>query len=60
MMFEPTETESKQSLDAYIDILFNIYEEAVFKPELLKKAPHDTPVRRLDAVTAARNPILHD
>jgi glycine dehydrogenase subunit 2 len=60
MMFEPTETESKQSLDAYIDILFNIYEEAVSKPELLKNAPHDTPVRRLDAVIAARNPILHD
>jgi glycine dehydrogenase subunit 2 len=60
IMIEPTETESKQSLDAYIDIMFKIYEEATNNPELLKNAPHNTPVRRLDAVKAARNPILHD
>jgi glycine dehydrogenase subunit 2 len=60
MMFEPTETESKKSLDAYIDILLTIYEEANINPELLKQAPHNTPVGRLDAVNAARNPILHD
>lgn len=60
MMFEPTETESKESLDAYTDILLKIYEEATKDPELLKNAPHNTPVGRLDAVTAARNPILHD
>jgi glycine dehydrogenase subunit 2 len=60
MMFEPTETESKDSLDAYTDILLKIYEEAAKNPELLKNAPHNTPVGRLDAVTAARNPILHD
>jgi glycine dehydrogenase subunit 2 len=60
LMIEPTETESKQSLDAYIDIMLKIYEEATNNPELLKNAPHNTPVRRLDAVTAARNPILHD
>jgi len=60
MMFEPTETESKDSLDAYTDILLKIYEEAAKNPELLKNAPHNTPEGRLDAVTAARNPILHD
>jgi glycine dehydrogenase subunit 2 len=60
MMIEPTETESKQSLDAYVDIMLKIYEEATTNPELLKNAPHNTPVRRLDAVTAARNPTLHD
>jgi len=60
MMFEPTETESKQSLDTYIDILMKIYDEAITNPEVLKSAPHNTPVGRLDAVTAARNPILHD
>ena len=60
MMFEPTETESKDSLDAYVDILIRIYEEATNNPELLKSAPHNTPVGRLDAVNAARNPILHD
>ena len=60
MMFEPTETESKKSLDAYIDILLTIYEEANTNPEILKHAPQNTPVGRLDAVSAARNPILHD
>ena len=59
-MFEPTETESKKSLDAYIDILLTIYEEANTNPEILKHAPQNTPVGRLDAVSAARNPILHD
>lgn len=60
LMIEPTETESKQSLDAYVDIMLKIYEEAINNPEILKNAPHNTPVRRLDAVTAARTPILHD
>jgi glycine dehydrogenase subunit 2 len=60
MMIEPTETESKESLDHFIGILFKIYEEARNDPELLKNAPHNTPVGRLDAVLAARKPILHD
>jgi glycine dehydrogenase subunit 2 len=58
MMIEPTETESKQTLDAFIDTMNKIAEEAEQTPELLKTAPHTTPVRRLDEVTAARQPNL--
>jgi glycine dehydrogenase subunit 2 len=60
IMIEPTETESRASLDNFINIMTKIYEEASSKPELLKNAPHTTPVTRLDAVLAARKPILHD
>ena len=60
LMIEPTETESKQSLDNFIEVMNNIYEEAKRQPELLKNAPQNTPVKRLNAVAAARNPILHD
>jgi len=60
MMIEPTETESKKSLDNFIEVMYKIYDEALKKPELLKKAPLNTPVGRLNAVTAARNPVLKD
>ncbi|MCK4379857.1 MAG: aminomethyl-transferring glycine dehydrogenase subunit GcvPB [Candidatus Lokiarchaeota archaeon] len=60
LMIEPTETESKQSLDNFVEVMNNIYEEARTDPELLKNAPQNMPVKRLDAVTAARKPILHD
>jgi len=60
LMIEPTETESKKSLDNFIEVMNNIYEEARKHPEILKNAPHNMPVKRLDAVTAARKPILHD
>lgn len=60
MMIEPTETESKASLDNFIAIMSKIYEEASSNPELIRNAPHNTPVKRLDAVLAARKPILHD
>jgi len=60
MMIEPTETESKTSLDNFIDVMNKIYNETKTNPELLKNAPLNTPVKRLDAVLAARNPILHD
>ena len=60
IMIEPTETESKASLDNFINIMLKIYEEASSSPDLLKNAPHTTPVKRLDAVLAARKPILHD
>ncbi len=60
MMIEPTETESKQSLEYFVEVMNKIYEEAKQDPEILKKAPHNMPVKRLDAVLAARNPILHD
>jgi len=58
MMIEPTETVSKQELDAFVDALLKIAEEARSNPELLKTAPHTTPVRRLDDVKAAREPVL--
>lgn len=58
MMFEPTETESKETLDEFICALKKIAQEAKTNPEILKNAPHNTPVRRLDEVKAARNPVL--
>jgi len=58
IMTEPTETESKETLDAYIDAMKEIAREASENPEILHTAPHNTPVRRLDEVTAARKPDL--
>jgi glycine dehydrogenase subunit 2 len=54
LLIEPTETESKQSLDAFVAALKEILEEAQTNPELVKGAPHTMPVRRLDDVKAAR------
>ena len=54
LLIEPTETESKQTLDAFVAALREILEEARAQPELVKSAPHTTPVRRLDEVQAAR------
>ena len=58
LMIEPTETESLQSIDDYAKALLAIAEEAHTQPELLHEAPHTAPVRRLDEVGAARNPVL--
>lgn len=58
LMIEPTETESKETLDNYINVLKQIAKEAKENPEILKEAPHTTPVRRLDEATAARYPKL--
>ncbi|MGN0190852.1 MAG: aminomethyl-transferring glycine dehydrogenase subunit GcvPB, partial [Candidatus Cryptobacteroides sp.] len=58
LMIEPTETESKQTLDDFIQVMRRIAEEAVESPEELKSAPHNTPVRRPDETQAARKPIL--
>jgi len=54
LMIEPTETESKETLDAYADALVKIDEETKTHPELVLKAPHTTPVKRLDDALAAR------
>lgn len=59
LMIEPTETQSRASLDEFADALLKIAEEARTNPQLLHDAPHDTPVSRLDDVRAAREPILH-
>lgn len=58
LMIEPTETESKQSLDAFTDVMLKIAEEAHSNPELLHNAPHITPVGRLDEVKAAKELVL--
>ena len=58
MMIEPTETESKETLDQFIDVMHIIAKEARENPELVKNAPNNTIVRKLDETTAAKNPIL--
>jgi glycine dehydrogenase subunit 2 len=58
LMIEPTETESKQTLDAFADALNKIADEARTDPDLLKTAPHNTPVGRLDEVKAAKELVL--
>ena len=60
LMIEPTETESKETLDAFVNTMIEIKQEAIEAPELLKEAPHRTPVGRLDEVRAARDPKLCD
>jgi glycine dehydrogenase subunit 2 len=55
MMIEPTETESKETLDYFATVMKQIAAEAKENPEVVTSAPHDTPVRRLDEVGAARN-----
>src|SRR5207248_1862534 len=58
LMIEPTETESKETLDAFVEAMLRIAEEARENPDALHEAPHLTPVRRLDEVTAARRPNI--
>jgi glycine dehydrogenase subunit 2 len=58
LMIEPTETESKETLDAFADAMLQIAEEAHTDPELLHGAPHTVPVSRLDEVRAARELVL--
>jgi glycine dehydrogenase subunit 2 len=58
IMIEPTETESKETLDQFAADMIQIAEEARNNPDLLHNAPHNTPVRRLDEVQAARKRIL--
>jgi glycine dehydrogenase subunit 2 len=58
MMIEPTESESKEECDFFIDAMKSIAEEAAMQPDLVKTAPHSTRVGRLDEVGAARKPVL--
>lgn len=58
IMVEPTETESVETLDAFIETMIKIAEEAEKDPQLLKNAPHDTPIRRVDEAKAAKDLIL--
>ncbi len=58
IMIEPTETEAKESLDAFAEAIESILAEAEEDPEIARQAPHTTPVRRLDEAGAARNPVV--
>ncbi|MDA8351842.1 MAG: aminomethyl-transferring glycine dehydrogenase subunit GcvPB [Firmicutes bacterium] len=58
MMIEPTETESKETLDRFVEAMIEITKEAEEDPETVQEAPYHTPVKRLDEVTAARKPVL--
>jgi len=58
LMIEPTETESKEALDAFCDALLAIDREAEEEPQVVKEAPHTAPIGRLDEATAARRPVL--
>ena len=58
LMIEPTETESKETIDAFIEVMRTIAAEAAEDPLILHDAPHNAPISRPDETTAARNPIL--
>jgi glycine dehydrogenase subunit 2 len=58
LMIEPTETEAKETLDAFCDAMLAIAREAVEQPETIREAPHNRPVRRLDEVRAVRQPVV--
>ena len=58
LMIEPTETENKETLDRFVDVMLKIAEEARTNPQLLKDAPHNTPIRRADELKAARDLML--
>ena len=57
-MIEPTETENRETLDAFADAMIDIAREARENPGLVKGAPYTTPVGRLDEARAARKPVL--
>lgn len=58
MMIEPTENESKQTIDGFIKVMRTIAAEAKAQPDLLKTAPHNTPIGRVDDVLAAKHPVV--
>jgi glycine dehydrogenase subunit 2 len=58
LMVEPTETETKETLDAFADAVAEILREAASDPEIARGAPYSTPVRRLDEVAAAKSPVI--
>jgi glycine dehydrogenase subunit 2 len=58
LMIEPTETETKETLDAFCEAMLAIAREAAEEPELLKEAPHHRPVQRLDEVRAVKRPVV--
>jgi glycine dehydrogenase subunit 2 len=57
-MIEPTETESKQTLDSFIEVMKKVAKEAITDSQMMKLAPHTTPISRIDEVYAAKKMIL--
>jgi glycine dehydrogenase subunit 2 len=57
-MIEPTENESKETLDGFIAVMRQIAEEANTNPDMVKSAPHTTPIGRVDDVLAAKHPVV--
>jgi glycine dehydrogenase subunit 2 len=58
LLVEPTETETKEALDAFADVVAEILREGGEDPELARNAPYTTPVRRLDEAAAAKRPVI--
>ena len=58
LMIEPTENESKDTIDGFIEVMRRIAKEAVECPEDVKSAPHNTPIGRVDDVLAAKHPVV--
>ena len=58
LMIEPTENESKDTIDGFIAVMRKIAEEARTNPDIVKSAPHDTPIGRVDDVLAAKQPVV--
>ena len=58
MMIEPTETESLESMEEFISAMIQIAKEAVENPEIIQTAPHNTSIKLLDEVSAARKPVV--
>jgi glycine cleavage system P protein (glycine dehydrogenase) subunit 2 len=58
LLVEPTETETKETLDRFAEVVAEILAEARDDPQLVREAPHNTPVRRLDEAAAARHPVV--
>src|SRR5918997_3328655 len=58
LMLEPTETETKETLDAFADAVAEILREGAEDPQVARNAPYSTPVRRLDEAGAAKRPVI--
>jgi glycine dehydrogenase subunit 2 len=58
LLIEPTETETKETLDRFAEIVAEILREAAEDPEIARNAPYSTPVRRLDEARAAKTPVI--
>ena len=58
LMIEPTESESLDTINGFIEVMRKIAEEATTNPDMVKGAPHNTPIGRVDDVQAAKHPVL--